>query len=197
MCALLSGRYRLCAELRGGARRYGVFRHVRLRAGAPTCWSAPLPLSVTRTRPCRALGVIRVCGQCSPVRSVLTVKHKQRSSAGDDLEAAHLPMCQARAAFMRLHKWLKGCMVQARKYAFKCHRRSEGGRDTVFPVNAIAFAPFHGTFATGGAPCQSTAQTCRTSPEPTRALQARSLLACERAKCPRLLAAAPTLCKAL
>ncbi|KAK9846411.1 hypothetical protein WJX81_003316 [Elliptochloris bilobata] len=40
--------------------------------------------------------------------------------------------------------------AQAKKYAFKCHRRSEGGRDTVYPVNAIAFAPFHGTFATGG-----------------------------------------------
>ncbi len=41
--------------------------------------------------------------------------------------------------------------AQAKKYAFKCHRRTEGGRDTVYPVNAIAFAPFHGTFATGGA----------------------------------------------
>ncbi|CAI7849553.1 unnamed protein product [Closterium sp. NIES-54] len=40
--------------------------------------------------------------------------------------------------------------AQAKKYAFKCHRRSEGGRDTVFPVNAIAFHPIYGTFATGG-----------------------------------------------
>ena len=40
---------------------------------------------------------------------------------------------------------------QARKYAFKCHRSSEGGVDTVHPVNSIAFSPVHGTFATGGA----------------------------------------------
>lgn len=40
--------------------------------------------------------------------------------------------------------------AQARKYAFKCHRRSEAGKDTVYPVNAVAFHPVHGTFATGG-----------------------------------------------
>jgi len=42
--------------------------------------------------------------------------------------------------------------VQTKKYAFKCHRRSEAGRDVVFPVNAIAFHPIFGTFATGGMP---------------------------------------------
>lgn len=36
--------------------------------------------------------------------------------------------------------------VQAKRYAFKCHRVGE----LVFPVNAIAFHPTHGTFATGG-----------------------------------------------
>ena len=40
--------------------------------------------------------------------------------------------------------------AQSRKYAFKCHRRSEAGRDLVYPVNAIAFHPLFGTFATGG-----------------------------------------------
>lgn len=40
--------------------------------------------------------------------------------------------------------------AQARKYAFKCHRRQEGGRDMVYPVNCIAFHKNHGTFATGG-----------------------------------------------
>jgi len=40
--------------------------------------------------------------------------------------------------------------VQSRKYAFKCHRRSEAGRDLVYPVNAIAFHPIFVTFATGG-----------------------------------------------
>jgi len=39
---------------------------------------------------------------------------------------------------------------QARKYAFKCHRQPEGDVDVVYPVNAVAFHPVHGTFATGG-----------------------------------------------
>ena len=45
--------------------------------------------------------------------------------------------------------------VQTKKYAFKCHRKSEAGRDVVFPVNAIAFHPIFGTFATGGMPTSS------------------------------------------
>ena len=39
---------------------------------------------------------------------------------------------------------------QARKYAFKCHRQPVDDADVVYPVNAIAFHPVHGTFATGG-----------------------------------------------
>lgn len=40
---------------------------------------------------------------------------------------------------------------QARKYAFKCHRQpSPEGGDVVYPVNALAFHPVHGTFASGG-----------------------------------------------
>eukprot|EP00877_Chromochloris_zofingiensis_P007716 jgi/Chrzof1/3198/Cz12g15160.t1 len=39
---------------------------------------------------------------------------------------------------------------QANKYAFKCHRRNENGKDVVYPVNALAFHPTYGTFATGG-----------------------------------------------
>ncbi|KAJ5900562.1 Mitotic checkpoint protein BUB3.2 [Penicillium subrubescens] len=40
---------------------------------------------------------------------------------------------------------------QARKYAFKCHRQTaEDGVDVVYPVNALAFHPIHGTFASGG-----------------------------------------------
>ena len=40
---------------------------------------------------------------------------------------------------------------QARKYAFKCHRQpSPEGIDIVYPVNALAFHPIHGTFASGG-----------------------------------------------
>ncbi|VAH88203.1 unnamed protein product [Triticum turgidum subsp. durum] len=44
----------------------------------------------------------------------------------------------------------KGTHVFHMRYAFKCHRKSESGRDTVYPVNAIAFHPIYGTFATGG-----------------------------------------------
>jgi cell cycle arrest protein BUB3 len=47
--------------------------------------------------------------------------------------------------------------VQVRKYAFKCHRQKElifdtldEKEDVVYPVNAVAFHPKHGTFATGG-----------------------------------------------
>jgi len=40
--------------------------------------------------------------------------------------------------------------VQARKYAFKCHRKAEGGKDVIYPVNAIAFNATYGTFVTGG-----------------------------------------------
>ncbi|KAI9836400.1 MAG: hypothetical protein M1819_001430 [Sarea resinae] len=42
---------------------------------------------------------------------------------------------------------------QARKYAFKCHRQpspDNSGVDVVYPVNALAFHPVHGTFASGG-----------------------------------------------
>ncbi|KAJ4989106.1 mitotic checkpoint protein bub3 (WD domain-containing protein) [Stagonosporopsis vannaccii] len=39
---------------------------------------------------------------------------------------------------------------QSRKYAFKCHRQNVDGQDVVYPVNALAYHPVHGTFATGG-----------------------------------------------
>lgn len=40
--------------------------------------------------------------------------------------------------------------MQAKKYAFKCHRVTQNGVDTVYPVNAMSFHEQHGTFATGG-----------------------------------------------
>lgn len=36
--------------------------------------------------------------------------------------------------------------IQNKKYAFKCHRKD----DKAYPVNAIAYHPVYGTFATGG-----------------------------------------------
>lgn len=40
---------------------------------------------------------------------------------------------------------------QSRKYAFKCHRQTEGEDDVIYPVNALAYHPIHqGSFASGG-----------------------------------------------
>lgn len=36
------------------------------------------------------------------------------------------------------------------RFAFKCHRTREQDMDVVYPVNALAFHPRYGTFATGG-----------------------------------------------
>mmetsp|Transcript_47252 Transcript_47252/g.119672 ORF Transcript_47252/g.119672 Transcript_47252/m.119672 type:complete len:330 (+) Transcript_47252:80-1069(+) len=36
------------------------------------------------------------------------------------------------------------------RYAFKCHRTKDGAEEVIHPVNALAFNPKHGTFATGG-----------------------------------------------
>ncbi|CAN1302534.1 Mitotic checkpoint protein BUB3.2 [Linum perenne] len=49
-------------------------------------------------------------------------------------------------------KWvvISSAIIFNSRYAFKCHRKSEAGRDIVYPVNAIAFHPVYGTFATGG-----------------------------------------------
>lgn len=41
--------------------------------------------------------------------------------------------------------------AQAAKYAFKCHRARASAAEEVYPVNAVAVHPTHGTFATGGA----------------------------------------------
>ncbi|KAI9207832.1 WD40-repeat-containing domain protein [Polychytrium aggregatum] len=40
--------------------------------------------------------------------------------------------------------------VQAKKYAFKCHRKVENGVEYVYPVHALAYHPVYGTFASGG-----------------------------------------------
>eukprot|EP00038_Savillea_parva_P018005 m.22144 g.22144 ORF g.22144 m.22144 type:complete len:331 (+) comp3959_c0_seq1:54-1046(+) len=40
--------------------------------------------------------------------------------------------------------------AQKKKYAFKCHRVKIDGTDTIYPINAVAFHPRYGTFATGG-----------------------------------------------
>ncbi|KAK9237082.1 WD40-repeat-containing domain protein [Lipomyces kononenkoae] len=40
--------------------------------------------------------------------------------------------------------------VQAKKYAFKCHRAAENDVDAVYSVNALAFHPLYGTFVSGG-----------------------------------------------
>jgi len=40
--------------------------------------------------------------------------------------------------------------IQGKKYAFKCHRAKNGDIEEVYPINAVAFHPLLGTFATGG-----------------------------------------------
>lgn len=40
--------------------------------------------------------------------------------------------------------------AKSKQYAFKCHRKTIDGMDTIYPVNAIAFNSLYGTFATGG-----------------------------------------------
>ncbi|CAD6901616.1 unnamed protein product [Tilletia controversa] len=41
--------------------------------------------------------------------------------------------------------------ITAKTYAFKCHRQpGDDGIDTVYPINALAFHPRHGSFATLG-----------------------------------------------
>ncbi|KAI8996827.1 WD40-repeat-containing domain protein [Pilobolus umbonatus] len=43
--------------------------------------------------------------------------------------------------------------VQAKRYAFKSHRQSIKETEVVYPVNALAFHPIYGTFASGGSDC--------------------------------------------
>ncbi|KAI9261667.1 WD40-repeat-containing domain protein [Phascolomyces articulosus] len=43
--------------------------------------------------------------------------------------------------------------TQARKYAFKSHRHTINDTEVVYPVNALAFHPIYGTFASGGSDC--------------------------------------------
>ncbi|KAL1929583.1 hypothetical protein VTP01DRAFT_1721 [Rhizomucor pusillus] len=43
--------------------------------------------------------------------------------------------------------------VQAKKYAFKSHRQTIDDTEVVYPVNALAFHPIYGTFASGGSDC--------------------------------------------
>ncbi|KAI8144166.1 WD40-repeat-containing domain protein [Fennellomyces sp. T-0311] len=43
--------------------------------------------------------------------------------------------------------------TQAKKYAFKSHRHTVNDTEVVYPVNALAFHPILGTFASGGSDC--------------------------------------------
>lgn len=35
-------------------------------------------------------------------------------------------------------------------FVMQCHRRKDANKEIVYPVNALAFHPSYGTFATGG-----------------------------------------------
>ncbi|KAI7901660.1 mitotic checkpoint protein BUB3-like protein [Cokeromyces recurvatus] len=43
--------------------------------------------------------------------------------------------------------------IQSKKYAFKSHRQTINDNEVVYPVNALAFHPKYGTFASGGSDC--------------------------------------------
>ncbi|CDH56796.1 mitotic checkpoint protein bub3 [Lichtheimia corymbifera JMRC:FSU:9682] len=43
--------------------------------------------------------------------------------------------------------------AQSKKYAFKSHRQVINDTEVVYPVNALAFHPIYGTFASGGSDC--------------------------------------------
>ena len=75
---------------------------------------------------------------------------QKRRCAGAHARALHTchrrtPPC--RLCSVRSHAV---CPSAFRRYAFKGHKLKIGDVDTSFPVNAIAFHPQHGTFATGG-----------------------------------------------
>lgn len=46
--------------------------------------------------------------------------------------------------------WRLTCAAWVLLSVLQCHRRTENGVDVVFPVNAVAYNPMFGTFATGG-----------------------------------------------
>lgn len=69
-----------------------------------------------------------------------------------DGKAIAISSIEGRAAVEYLSELGRG-YDSAKKYAFKCHRVGE----SVYPVNAIAFHPILGTFATGG--CEGTVGT--------------------------------------
>lgn len=50
-------------------------------------------------------------------------------------------MCFPHSIIFVYHFYYLLMVLALCRYAFKCHRKSEAGRDIVYPVNAIAFHP--------------------------------------------------------
>jgi cell cycle arrest protein BUB3 len=115
--------------------------------------------------------------QLQPILSQLSASHAEVN--GSSLPSADLKPWQQRESSLKFMTRAVACMPnddgyatssiegrvavewfdpspesQARKYAFKCHRQpdptSDEGADIVYPVNALAFHPTFGTFASGG-----------------------------------------------
>ena len=102
---------------------------------APSAEGAAVPRCTLVAAGCRRM---RSCVQLWPVTYG---PHKTVDMSGCSFRATH-------AGHAKLTPWLA---VQAKRYAYKCHRRTEGGQERVYPVNALAFHPVYGTFASGGA----------------------------------------------
>lgn len=75
------------------------------------------------------------------------IEHQIRSIAcGNDNETFAVCASEGRVSM----NWIELEKNNANHYAFRCHRSKEGSSEILYPVNAIAFHPIHGTFMTGG-----------------------------------------------
>lgn len=70
---------------------------------------------------------------------------------------SHLQFCMASFTNARVLSHRLQCVLHRKDRSccclcclLQCHRRNENGLDVVFPVNAVAYHPVFGTFATGG-----------------------------------------------
>ena len=105
-------------SLRAGAapaqQRESPLKYQARRDAAPACSAPCVALNVSHT------GTQTRCVRCLPDDrgyAVASVEGRVAVDYFDDAESA------------------------ASKYAFKCHRRTEGGKDVVYPVNALGATP--------------------------------------------------------
>lgn len=75
------------------------------------------------------------------------IKHQTRALATfPDNKAFAVGSIDGRAAI----ECFADSLNAKKNFAFKCHRKKEGGVDVVYPVNCLAFHPTYGTLVSGG-----------------------------------------------